>query len=169
MGQYYVAVILSEDGKFIRLALSPHMYGEGAKLVEHSYANSGFVQAVEHLLSPKGMFYKSRVVWAGDYADPEPESETNLYGLSESKQMVMPVQNMAQDVFILNHTKKQYIDKSRMPYHPLPLLTAEGNGRGGGDYRGNNEHLCGSWARDVISVEPMAPADYNRLEFAPED
>jgi hypothetical protein len=36
--------------------------------------------------------------------------------------------------------------------HPLPLLTAEGNGRGGGDIE-DAPPVIGSWARDVISVE----------------
>jgi hypothetical protein len=40
------------------------------------------------------------------------------------------------------------------------LLTAEGNGRGGGDYKGSNEHLVGTWARHVISVEKEIPDDY---------
>jgi hypothetical protein len=51
-----------------------------------------------------------------------------------------------------------------MAYHPLPLLTAEGNGRGGGDYRGESP-LIGSWARDVISVETEAPTDFEELLF----
>jgi hypothetical protein len=38
--------------------------------------------------------------------------------------------------------------------HPLPLLTCEGNGRGGGDYRGESD-LVGRWSRDLISVEPV--------------
>jgi hypothetical protein len=45
----------------------------------------------------------------------------------------------------------------------LPLLTAEGNGRGGGDYRGENENLIGSWARDIISVEMEIPDGYDEL------
>jgi hypothetical protein len=33
-------------------------------------------------------------------------------------------------------------------------LTCEGNGRGGGDYRGESD-LVGRWSRDLISVEPV--------------
>jgi len=39
-------------------------------------------------------------------------------------------------------------------------LVSEGNGNGGGDYFGRNEELCGTWARDIISVEDSIPADY---------
>ena len=37
--------------------------------------------------------------------------------------------------------------------HPLSLLTALGNGKGGGDYHGINEDLIGYWAFDEISFE----------------
>jgi hypothetical protein len=55
-------------------------------------------------------------------------------------------------------------DRNGLHIHPLSLLTAEGNGRGGGDYRGAHEDLVGSWARDVISVEREAPAGFTELE-----
>ena len=45
----------------------------------------------------------------------------------------------------------------------MAILLAEGNGRGGGDYSGNNENLCGSWARDVISMEDIIPDYYSEL------
>jgi hypothetical protein len=47
--------------------------------------------------------------------------------------------------------------------HPLSLLTAEGNGAGGGDYRGSNEIIVGSWARDVISIDEEIPENYTEL------
>ena len=76
--------------------------------------------------------------------------------------------------YIVNHDKKQFVDKTKVPkdadgwrIHPLPLLTCEGNGRGGGDYHGKSE-LVGSWARDIISVETKKadfPKDYTELIF----
>jgi hypothetical protein len=73
--------------------------------------------------------------------------------------------------FLVNHTKRQFVDKSKVPkglggfqIHPLPLLTCEGNGRGGGDFDGTSP-LIGSWARDVISAEKTAPADFTELAF----
>jgi len=35
----------------------------------------------------------------------------------------------------------------------MSLLTAEGNGQGGGDYWGKDEKKVGMWARDVISTD----------------
>ena len=46
--------------------------------------------------------------------------------------------------------KKQFFDLWSVPYvggmrvHPLPLLTADGNGRGGGDYYCLDMNLVGS-------------------------
>ena len=35
--------------------------------------------------------------------------------------------------------------------HPLPLLTCEGNGNGGGDYHSEyGKEYVGTWARDLI-------------------
>jgi hypothetical protein len=185
MGQYYIAIILAEKGtakaEYVRVYLRPHVYGEGAKLMEHSYKNSGFVNAVENLIGPDGTFYKSRLVWAGDYADAEADSEEGLEtGLESENDEHQNLYSIAGDCsreyhsgasesvylqYIVNHTKKQYIDKkvSENEIHPLPLLVSEGNGRGGGDYNGSNEHLCGSWARDVISMETQIPDGYEQL------
>ena len=76
--------------------------------------------------------------------------------------------------YLVNHDKKQFVDKTKVPkdsegwqIHPLPLLTCEGNGRGGGDFHKDSD-LVGSWARDVISVEATKsaiPKDYTEVIF----
>ena len=172
MGQYYLAIILGEKDlskkEIIRVFIDPHDFNNGAKLIEHSYVNNSFVNTLEYQLTPEGMFYKSRVVWAGDYADVEKDSEENLYHISnidinKNKRYVGPIKDSKEYKYIINHTQKQYVDKSNIYMHPLPLLTAEGNGRGGGDYHGKNIQLIGKWARDVISVEKEKPEEYTEL------
>lgn len=165
MGQYYLAIILAEksDKEYIRTYIPPHMYNNGAKLMEHSYINNNFVRIVENLIGPKGMFYKCRLVWAGDYADNEPDSDKNLYSMCNEKDGFISNNEQVSYPYIVNHTKKMYVMK-KGNIHPLPLLTAEGNGRGGGDYRESNNTLVGSWARDVISMENEVP-DYTLLEY----
>lgn len=63
--------------------------------------------------------------------------------------------------YIINFTKKMFIripKKSEgLTIHPLPLLCADGNGRGGGDYEGTNMELIGSWAFDRIGVANELP------------
>ena len=43
------------------------------------------------------------------------------------------------------------------------FIVSEGNWNGGGDYHGNNEKLCGTWARDIISVERNIPENFTEL------
>jgi hypothetical protein len=172
MGQYYLAIILGEKDlskqEFIRMFMQSYNYNNGSKLMEHSYINNEFVSAFEYQLTPDGMFYKSRVVWAGDYADNEKDQDQNLYLIAnsetnENKRSNAPVKDTSEYKYIINHTKKQYVDKTNMVIHPLPLLVVEGNGRGGGDYNEKNKDLVGSWARDVISVEKEEPFEYIKL------
>jgi len=179
MGQYYIALILGEkrtaaDKEIIRYALDPANYANGMKLVEHSYVGNQFLDVVEFLLSENGMFYKSRLVWAGDYADPESDGEHNLQSAKHPEQCFFPgipeaCISYAKGLrYIVNHTKHQYVDKSKHTYHPLSLLTAEGNGRGGGDYYGVGEEHVGTWARDIISMESEPPAEgYALLTLPP--
>lgn len=85
------------------------------------------------------------------------------------------------DCYIVNVTKRCYIDMDqyikrntyKTPYdeynqciHPLPLLTALGNGMGGGDYRGKaGEENVGSWAFDEIYVTYLKPSTLEAVEF----
>jgi hypothetical protein len=98
-----------------------------------------------------------------------PKLRPNTHKIEDFK--LLPI---AKAKYIVNHDKKQFVDKTKVPsdadgwrIHPLPLLTCEGNGRGGGDFRGESE-LVGSWARDIISVESKKadiPKDYTELIF----
>ena len=65
-----------------------------------------------------------------------------------------------------------FVDKTKVPdndgwaIHPLPLLTCEGNGRGGGDFYGRRGmKLVGSWARHRISVSNKVPKGYKEIKF----
>ena len=83
--------------------------------------------------------------------------------------------------YIINHTKKQYVkvpkyDKTKWLIHPLPILLADGNGRGSGDYyegkygEKQNAHFVGLWAYDTISVT-NSKADtkgYTKIDWEPE-
>jgi len=170
MGQYYLAIILGEDTntpEIIRIYMSP--FNSGMKLREHSYLNNHFVNAFESLLAPNGIFYKSRIVWSGDYADNEVGQEQNLYHIANdqpTKDFTIKSQILTLEKYkyIINHTKKQYVNKDKHDkYHPLPLLVAEGNGRGGGDYNGINQDIIGSWSRDVFSIDNKIPDDYTEF------
>lgn len=70
--------------------------------------------------------------------------------------------------YILNLTKKEYVkipeyNENEWTIHPLPLLCADGNGRGGGDYNGTNMNKVGIWAYDKIGISNDIPNDFNEL------
>lgn len=84
--------------------------------------------------------------------------------------------------FLVNHDTKEYLSlddykkRATKKYagnwvksvHPLSLLTAVGNGRGGGDFHGDNIGAddVGRWAWNLISVEDEPPKGYKRLDIA---
>lgn len=189
MGQYYLPIFLDDkldtDEKILAF-MSPHKYENGLKLMEHSWLKNDFVNTVERLLSPRGKYSKKRLVWAGDYADDEPtlnsySPEGNLYDFCIESLEIKPkaINTPMRYRYLLNHTKKQFVDKIKAPIdniwvdrdgktyeykiHPLPLLTCEGNGRGGGDYRSDNTEYVGIWARDSISVGNRIPEGYTEI------
>jgi hypothetical protein len=169
MGQYYKVVFLKErDGKeVIRLVL--HV----GKLMEHAYQDNFIMNAVEDLISHNGNMHRSRMVWAGDYADKESDQTMNLYELAEEEytHVTHVITNQPKKSvyfrYVVNHSKRLYVDKKNInEIHPLPLLISEGNGCGGGDYYGNQDSECGTWARDSISVENEIPEGYKEAVYS---
>ena len=188
MGQYYRAIYLGSDidgmPELIMGWLCPYEYGGYSKLMEHSYIGNDFVSAFEYELRPGGLFHKARVVWAGDYADNEfygrvckhgkEINEANLYHMCNSANQLHNSSKVdtSEYPYVVNHTTRKFIDKRKMGedsddlvIHPLPLLIAEGNGLGGGDYRGDDEELVGSWSRCSISIEKEDPSAQGYKEF----
>lgn len=170
MGQYYKPMILSASDK-PALFIEPHDFGNGMKLMEHSYVGNAVVQRMEHALFNN----PQRVVWAGDYADDEEDEPITLYALaeeSERAEKIRPFEYGEKPIdakWLLNHDKQVAvaIPKDELDLwiiHPLPLLTCEGNGRGGGDFRGDNPHV-GEWARDRISVSDKNVRNFDVLEI----
>lgn len=158
MGQYY-NIAIKKDGK--TKAYNRTIDGEYtmAKLMEHSWYLNPMVNAISEKL------YKSpsQIAWVGDYAD-----EGELYNIAYPKSGRYCVLHRSDFTlngrYIVNHTKKLILDcweyltlslkdsEDGWVIHPLPLLTAVGNGRGGGDYRGINQDKVGSWAWDMLEI-----------------
>lgn len=170
MGQYYNSVLKDEKGTI------KSYYNYGLKLMEHSYFFNSYVNSVCKKLVNK----PHNVAWVGDYAEEEDyidrenaeivaelvkNREKDATQLSDKK---APYGYMG--YLLVNHSKKQFIDmtdyynnsvlhygkerKDEYVIHPLPLLTAVGNGKGGGDYYRNalNQEDVGLWAGDLIEI-----------------
>lgn len=185
MGQYYSAISIDAQA---HLCSHDHTGGDhgfnGLKLMEHSYIGNPLTAAVENLIKEGGAWYGHRIVWGGDYADSEPETITeenpdgkNLYCLIENK-LIIPVDGQKRNGrlrYLVNLDKNEFVDLYKikeddygLKIHPLPLLTCEGNGRGGGDFRTDNEDylkLIGSWARNRVTIQPTKPKEMKEIEF----
>ena len=165
MGQYYTPVIIKDDK--IK-TFNCYDYDNGAKLMEHSYLRNNFTEVVVKQLFNK----KARLAWVGDYAEPSDVKNELAEKFIEAEQKdaqyrVKPKHNPMENSYglcFINHSKKEYFymddyvenlpkSKWKLIIHPLPLLTAIGNGKGGGDYQGLNMNLIGRWACDEIEVK----------------
>ena len=168
MGQYYKPTLKPKGGRVWK-CFNPWDFNNGVKLMEHSYIGNAVKNYVKNLILRTPM----RLVWAGDYADDEKGKDKNLYFLFEAKEpkdKSVPQESIESMRYLVNHKKKLYVDYSKVEkdeygyrIDPMPLLCAEGNGRGGGDYHGSAMNLIGSWARDLISVESEIPNGYTEL------
>ena len=181
MGQYYKAVNI-DNLEYV----SSYDFGNGAKLMEHSYISNNFVEAVEFLLindgEEKGRWADSQIIWAGDYADYEfnigddGDPADNYYSLVSDKgtRLKFLITAVPENYpYLVNHTEKEYVDKKKLPtfgenndwmIHPLPLLVAEGNGRGGGDYHGLGQDYVGRWARCIVNLMKEIPKEYTEIQ-----
>jgi len=172
MGQYYKPINL-ESGQW----LYSHDYGNGLKLMEHSWIGNQFVGAVMKMMLPGGQWYKKPIVWCGDYYNEE--GEEDYYDFAADDKKIRPEESLAEEeqfnAILANHTTKEYVIYSKMPgdseewrINPLPLLTALGNGRGGGDYYDNlpDSDKVGIWAKHILSIEFEIPDGYTELKVA---
>jgi hypothetical protein len=176
MSQYYKAAVIRKD--------SLKTFGfRAAKLTEHSLVGNGDVDKVmwEILNNP------GKVAWVGEYSlrrkKPGKPGKDRFFcltrrGWARLYQRVWLNNNEEWDIsdcenrilgrcVLLNHSKKQAIDIRNMKegsVHPLPILTACGNGRGSGDYHGRNSVLAGFWAGDTLETAFKIPDGYKTID-----
>ena len=194
MGQYYRAIAKKPNGRLdvynrdvIRNGKPEYMM---AKLCEHSWWLNDFVNGV--CLDVYNSKAPNRLAWIGDYAD----TFLNCFDLKEHNGLnqrqihrlykrcwecdgraVETTGFTLDGLFLINHTKKQYIDCAKFYnnsvmddewcFHPLPLLTCIGNGLGGGDYCSptdeSTEDYVGAWAWDEISIADKPVAGFTEI------
>ena len=166
MGQYYMPVI--KRGNKLRRVYS-HDFHNGLKLTEHSYVDNNFVKVVANEIVDN----PAQLYWLGDYTEESDFSSASMfkriysYAWRRSKNDRTTVEDpneefdWTKDWYYINETKKQYI---LMPkpgdwvFTPVSLLTAIGNGRGGGDYHKPNE-MIGYWAGNKVYLSLEKPSD----------
>lgn len=142
--------------------------------MEFSWKDNNFVGALEHLINKEnGKWAGSPIIVAGDYADDEPLNGevNNIYGLTRKYGKVLTDIPAEHYRYFINEDTKEFVDienckadKYRV-IHPLPLLLADGNGRGGGDYYGENLSRVGSWKRNVVVTSNNRPDESEYKEI----
>lgn len=181
MAQYFRPIIFSDKTPIV------YEYRIGGKLeprtlTERSWWNSPVLSTVcERIVNNP-----QRIVWIGSCPNYDnnitPPNGLSLDEVNYFKELAWGDNPELTEVFIngyglgsvyiVNHSKKLCLDvdkyfnlsiKKKWCLHPLPLLTAVGNGFGGGDYKGINMFDVGSWANDLISIEDTVPKGY-RIE-----
>lgn len=178
MGQYYYPTILRKKGKrYFSEQFYSHQYDNGLKLMEHSYIGNNFVETVLAQLYNR----PGRLAWIGDYHENGDMHDKALekvfyrhYKKFAKTDKYTPAKEVTKRVgrFILNHDKKCFIDLEDYEknafqddwgckVHPIPLLTAVGNGRGGGDYWNQDDiDMVGAWAGDLLETQDVKPNGY---------
>jgi hypothetical protein len=207
MGQYYKPINLDKQQY-----VYSHDFGNGLKLMEHSYVGNNFVNVVEGLIAEGGAWHGDRIVWAGDYAEPEKGKTKRVpdwhyseaqraaaKAIGEKIKMITRKLNLFdlidEDVkpemkvkpnsgknyrYVINTDTKEFVDTKKIPLtevftdnkgkewpvviHPIPILTCEGNGQGGGDLY-KEDPLVGKWARQRVTVADRKPKGYKEIEF----
>lgn len=234
MGQYYNPSILKTNHKLAKNPVAVSLYswdfGNGLKLMEHSWAGNNFVGAFVHLIGENSPYFGQPCVWAGDYADSyrnrlskPAEKADNIYFLADKVQDKLKKMSgytngktpeklnlkyhrvFGKDVFynsyewftdykgeqhrrdfvdcsnnldtykyVINLRTKEYIEipepsDTDWIVHPLPILLADGNGRGGGDYKGSNMEFVGKWAFHPVGATNNVPKGFKKLEVTFEE
>lgn len=140
----------------------------GMKLMEHSWLANDFVNGVVEAI----WCDPCRVAWVGDYADGRDRLYTEEVGAAVWGEGGLPdgrfgqVPEAHKDGYLVNLTRSRFVDLAEYAeaatykpkwaseggwcIHPLPILTAIGNGKGGGDYHGACMDMVGAWAMDEI-------------------
>ncbi len=196
MGQYYRAMVKKQNGRIVVYNRDVIRDGKPqymvAKLTEHSWWLNDFVNAV--CLDLYNSKETRRIAWIGDYASTYLDCNDlkQFNGLNKQKinrmtkrcwdckGIAVPATDFTLDgLFLVNHTKKRYIDCSEYYkhnvtsdewcIHPLPILTCIGNGLGGGDFNSptddSTEDYIGAWTWDEISIADKSTNGY--IEIAP--
>ena len=177
MGQYYRQAI-EQDGNLDIFDAQTVNDWNGRKLMEHSWIGNSFMDAISERIHNK----PANIVWCGDYPDEPQDFVTidwinyeTIYpkdGREPQRLEELPERFDYSHKYLVNHTNKCYVDfdlymskckdKDGWILHPLSLLTAVGNGRGGGDYHEDcvDYYMVGAWAGNNIEITDKVPDGY---------
>ena len=191
MGQYYSLIIKRKDQEACELSNSDFKSGfNGLKLTEHSWIGNEWMDAMTYLIyqCPSNVLHYGDYAESDDFEDLAPEAKAVWEKSRGDKFPVFNIRDLYKNLgdpdeikfpyegkYLCNHDQMCYIDMSEYMennkdrdgwvLHPLALLTAVGNGYGGGDYRGPNQEDLKTWVWDEVSIEDTIPEGYSKEEY----
>ena len=174
MGQYYKAVVATKDyGAKDTAVFSPGVYKQFKKLLEHGWMGD-YGDTFEDELDEKhkecSYIPKCNEVFCYDSPSPLKEIRKPLYDGTFDYL----------GKFLCNHTQKKFIDiakfyeknRAKAPWSnavmcldPLPILTAIGNGQGGGDYYDPNKESF-TWRGTKSASRIKNPKTWRNATFS---
>lgn len=197
MGQYYTSCVIGllDHNQHEVTTFDNHIGTTyvGLKLMEYSWCENDWLGAICRKIynntNSKGTPVSVRCFWVGDYAGQQEFTDLGIslddYELVSSamrQTSVKPITvtvadgNVLDGRFLVNLSKQIFVDCDAYLrentyggwcIHPLPLLTAVGNGLGGGDYYGTNKEAVGLWAGDEIAIVDAVevPKDFQSVMY----
>lgn len=184
MGQYWHGGLLNVSAKVqrtdksveitgavVEFSANPFDVDSSLKLTEHSWLTNDYLNLFIKRLKEK----PARVVWAGDYGNEFTINGEEAYSCLDDNESKVTDEKVGtpEPRYLINYDKKEFVDTTKGKankyggvIHPLPLLTANSNGRGGGDYHYENKYI-GTWYADVIGATDELPTDIELTEIIP--
>ena len=188
MGQYYHAVILTRRTSGpIGTGTKVFTFPGCLKLTEHSWnGNSDLAEVMHEVQELTAMAdMEVRVAWVGDYSrgwyedEERKELHEEAYIAAWGRYLgVEPVRGHPAfgRMYAVDDDLEEAVEIWGLDYGGLmeaahgkwwmcawPILNAVGNGQGGGDYHGVNEHLAGRWAYHRQRIVRKVPYGYREL------
>jgi hypothetical protein len=147
---------------------STHSRDNGLKLMEHSYLENNYCKHIMSLLKNNPL----PLIWLCDYHEAD-ETTDLTWDLCEEDETDECIDSFTDDkYFILNHTKKVFIDveklfklygeeaKEEWYIHPIPILcNSDTQSLGGGDYHPEDSRRA-TWCEDIISTSQEPEGEY---------
>jgi hypothetical protein len=192
MGQYYHIGFKNGENVFVNCRKVENCDYQMAKLMEHSYINNELMDAVAKFIHKNptkllwcGDYAKDAEVqertggclrYDDLWGDAPLRDGVREFVFQKCGNLLRGGDFKYAGRFLVNHDKRQFVSFDRVmkenPVHwsnhlvvnPISILTALGNGRGGGDYDGENMDLVGSWAWDTIEIADGIPDGYAELD-----
>lgn len=185
MGQYYMPILGDAYGLNCKVFdRSVNRQYTLAKLLEHSWWQNNFVNAFSEFLYNN----LGRVCWVGDYATEPDDFNLNVptaiprpnykkvWGKNVRYHSCQLSDFTPDGKFLVNFDARQFIDLDEYKtnsvgsdgwvIHPIPLLTAIGNDRGGGDFHsGVGYKHIGSWAWQLLAFLDHPPKDFRKADI----